>query len=165
MQKARCHPQRGSNRLQATGFRGYFTPLFEVLFTFPSQYWFTIGLQGVFSLTGWSPLIHAKFLVFRATQDTNRRLIPYLYGAITLFRLPFQIVPINIICHSLVLLPRICRNRSGLGSSAFARHYSRNHFYFLLLLVLRCFSSQRSPSLQNDISSICRVAPFGYLRI
>ena len=83
--------------------------------------------------------------MFRATQDSNRRLIPYLYGAITLFRLPFQIVPINIICHSLVLLPRICRNRSGLGSSAFARHYSRNHSYFLLLEVLRCFSSLRSP--------------------
>ena len=48
----------------------YFTLLFEVLFTFPSQYWFAIGLSGVFSLTGWSRQIHAEFLVFRATQDT-----------------------------------------------------------------------------------------------
>ena len=45
--------------------------LFEVLFTFPSQYWFAIGLSGVFSLTGWSRLIHARFLVSRATQDTT----------------------------------------------------------------------------------------------
>ena len=41
-----------------------------MLFTFPSRYWFTIGLWGVFSLTGWSRLIHAEFLVLRATQDT-----------------------------------------------------------------------------------------------
>ena len=46
--------------------------LFEVLFTFPSQYWFAIGLSGVFSLTGWSRQIHAEFLVLRATQDTTR---------------------------------------------------------------------------------------------
>ena len=33
----------------------------------------------------------------------------------------------------------------GLGSSAFARHYLRNHFCFLFLWVLRCFSSPRLP--------------------
>ena len=32
----------------------------------------------------------------------------------------------------------------GLGSSSFARHYSRNRFFFLFLWVLRCFSSPRS---------------------
>ena len=41
-----------------------------MLFTFPSQYWFAIGLTGVFSLTGWSRRIRAEFLVFRVTQDT-----------------------------------------------------------------------------------------------
>ena len=34
----------------------------------------------------------------------------------------------------------------GLASSAFARHYSRNHQCFLFLRVLRCFTSPRSPS-------------------
>ena len=29
----------------------------------------------------------------------------------------------------------------GLGSSAFARHYLRNRFFFLFLRLLRCFSS------------------------
>ena len=72
MQKARRHPIRGSDRLQAHGFRVYFTPLFEVLFTFPSRYWFTIGLWGVFSLGGWSRRIHTGFLVSRATQDTAK---------------------------------------------------------------------------------------------
>ena len=41
-----------------------------MLFTFPSRYWFTIGLTGVFSLTGWSRRIRAGFLVSRVTQDT-----------------------------------------------------------------------------------------------
>ena len=52
-----------------------------------------------------------------------------------------------------------------MGSSAFARHYLRNHCYFLFLWVLRCFSSPRSPSLRNDWPSTSRVAPFGNLRI
>ena len=48
-------------------------------------------------------------------------------------------------CHSVVLLPRYCLNNTGLGCSVFARHYLRNHFCFLLLRVLRCFSSPRLP--------------------
>ena len=32
----------------------------------------------------------------------------------------------------------------GLASSTFARHYSRNHYCFLFLRVLRCFTSPRS---------------------
>ncbi len=47
-------------------------PLFGVLFTFPSRYWFAIGLSVVFSLAGWSPRIHAEFLVFRTTQVPPR---------------------------------------------------------------------------------------------
>ena len=50
--------------------RRHSTNVFGVLFTFPSQYWFTIGLLRVFSLTGWSRPIHTEFLVLRATQDT-----------------------------------------------------------------------------------------------
>ena len=65
----------------------------------------------------------------------------------------------------MVLQPRYCLNNTGLGSSAFARHYLRNHSYFLLLWVLRCFSSPRSPLLRGDRPSTCRVAPFGNPRI
>ena len=54
MQKARRHHKNGSDRSRARGFRICFTPLPGVLFTFPSRYWFTIGLSGVFSLTGWA---------------------------------------------------------------------------------------------------------------
>jgi hypothetical protein len=43
-----------------------------VLFTFPLRYWFTIGVYGVFSLTGWCRQIQAGFLRSRLTQDTAR---------------------------------------------------------------------------------------------
>ena len=68
MQKERRHTRGCSDRLQAHGFRVSFTPLLEVLFTFPSRYWFAIGLSVVFSLAGWSPPVPAEFLVFRGTQ-------------------------------------------------------------------------------------------------
>src|SRR5215213_476530 len=38
-----------------------------VLFTFPSQYWFTIGRLRVFSLGGWSPHLQTGFHVSRPT--------------------------------------------------------------------------------------------------
>ena len=43
-----------------------------------------------------------------------------------------------------VLLPPPCRDRTGLGWSPVARRYWGNHSCFLLLQVLRCFSSLRS---------------------
>ncbi len=45
------------------------------------------------------------------------------------------------IVHVVVLQPQYCRNNIGLGCSHFARHYSGNHYYFLFLRLLRCFSS------------------------
>ena len=41
--------------------------------------------------------------------------------------------------------PQVRRHTSGLGSSPVARHYWGNHFCFLFLRVLRCFSSPGSP--------------------
>ena len=46
-----------------------------------------------------------------------------------------------LIVHIVVLQPRRGLNHTGLGCSAFARHYLRNHYCFLFLRVLRCFSS------------------------
>ena len=56
----------------AHGFRVSFTPLSEVLFTFPSRYSSAIGLSVVFSLAGWSPRIQPGFLVPRPTQAPTR---------------------------------------------------------------------------------------------
>ena len=73
---------------------------------------------------------------------------------------------LQISCRIVVLQPHRCRNTCGLGYSPFARHYWGNHYYFLFLRVLRCFSSPRSPpSLMDNRPSTCWVVPFGNLRI
>ena len=58
----------------------------------------------------------------------------------------------------------------GLGSSGFARRYSRNRCFFLFLRLLRCFSSPGSPPYvmdwrMDDGGFLRRVSPFRYLRI
>ncbi len=167
IQKARRHPLRDSDRLYANGFRFYCTPLFTVLFTFPSQYWFTIGLPILFSLAGWTPRILTGLHVTRHTQEkpSHHDALPvrdshplrsdfpdgsgYGHDALTV-----------------TLLPRRGRNNYGLGCSLFARHYSGNRYFFLFLQVMRCFSSLRMPTaLQCAMSSTWRVDPFGYVRI
>ena len=55
----------------------------------------------------------------------------------------FQLVPLYFITDIAVLQPRNCRNNHGLGYFQFARHYYGNHFCFLFLRLLRCFSSAR----------------------
>ena len=59
------------------------------------------------------------------------------------------------------------RTRSGLGSSDFARRYSRNRCFFLFLRLLRCFSSPGSPPYPMDSgmdtwSLSMWVSPFRY---
>ena len=70
MQKARRHHTKWLRPVVSAWFQVLFHSPCGVLFTFPSQYWFTIGLLGVFSLTGWSRQIQTGFLVSRHTQDT-----------------------------------------------------------------------------------------------
>ena len=55
-------------QLVGTGFQVLFTPLTEVLFTFPSRYWFAIGRWRVLSLGRWSSRIPTRFHVSRSTQ-------------------------------------------------------------------------------------------------
>ena len=110
------HHKWRSYRLQADGFRVFFTPLFEVLFTFPSRYWFTIGLSGVFSLAGWAPLLQTGFLVSRPTQDTARLHCQFVYGIVTLSDSSFRMIPLQqFLAFIAVLQPRMCRNTPGLG--------------------------------------------------
>ena len=54
-----------------TGFQVLFHSPPGVLFTFPSQYCFTIGHQVVFRLGWWSTLLPTGFLVSRGTPDTD----------------------------------------------------------------------------------------------
>ena len=106
---------------------------------------FAIGLSGVFSLGGWCRLLQTGFLRSRPTQGSpacrllaGTGLSPSADG----LPRPFPFTSF----HDLgALQPRARLDAPGLGYSAFARHYLRNHCYFLFLRVLRCFSSPRSP--------------------
>ncbi len=80
MQKARRHPFR-LRPLVGVWFQGLFTPFLRVLFTFPLQYWFTIGLSVVFSLTRWCWYIQTEFLRFRPTHCSL--IIALVYGTLT----------------------------------------------------------------------------------
>ena len=69
----------------------------------------------------------------------------YAYGALTRYGPAFQPVPLPSGPRLAALQPRRRLNAPGLGYSPFARHYSGNHSCFLLLRLLRCFSSAGSP--------------------
>ena len=87
----------------------------------------------------------------RATQvPVSREAADFVYGAVTRCGRTFQTVPLSL-PHRFAdrpYNPGCRRDGPGLGSSAFARHYLRNHCYFLFLRVIRCFSSPGSPSTQ-----------------
>ena len=145
MQKARRHIISMPRPLVSVWFQVLFTPLRTVLFTFPSRYLFTIGLSGVFSLGRWCCQIQTGFLRPRLTQVqvliasfTHTGLSPCIVEFPTSFQFGFDnyVLPYN---------PMRARKHHGLGWSPFARHYLGNHFCFLFLRVLRCFSSPRWP--------------------
>ena len=103
--------------------------------------------MGVFSLTGWSRLIRAGFLVSRLTQDTagssrasRTGLSPSMVKLSRLFRSRLRY-------RNAVLLPRPCRNRTGLGSSPVARHYWGNHCLFSLPRGTKMFQFPRFASM------------------
>ena len=68
-----------------------------------------------------------------------------MYRTVTSFGRPFQTVTLQMFSLMVALQPRSCLNKTGLGSFRFARHYSGNHYCFLFLRVLRCFSSPGLP--------------------
>ncbi len=95
MQKARGHPlpRRAIGLPQTVGtwFQVLFTPLYGVLFTFPSRYLSTIGHQLVFSLGRWSSRLPTGFHVPRGTRvEHPGRAIGFAYGAVTLCGAPSQ---------------------------------------------------------------------------
>ena len=154
------------------GFQVLFHSPPGVLFTFPSRYCFTIGHQVVFSLGRWSSLLPTRFHVPRGTLDSGQSQTFSRTGL-----LPSVVTAF----HPLILLrflnpyaspqPQYILLYIGLGSSAFARHYLRNHCCFLFLWVLRCFSSPRLPPIHYVFMYRYRsfylrwVPPFGYLRV
>ena len=139
-----------------------------MLFTFPSRYWYTIGLTGVFSLAGWARQIRAGLLVSRVTQDTTKLhsgsytgLSPSMIELSRTFYSLFEY-------HDVVLQPRICIATHPVW--ALPRSLATTGgiiSYFLFLEVLRCFSSLRSPPYihRDSRPSDGWVVPFGNPRI
>ena len=70
LQKVRGRTHKVLPQFVNTGFQVLFHSPPGVLFTFPSQYCFTIGHWGVFRLGGWSPRLPTGFLVSRSTLDS-----------------------------------------------------------------------------------------------
>ena len=153
------------------GFQVLFHSPPGVLFTFPSQYFSTIGHQVVFSLRGWSPCLHTEFLVLRATLDTDSLFDVSLTGlSPSLVELPSSL-QLHLIDRLLCPKPqktevfwfRLFLVRSPLLKESFS--------YFLFLRVLRCFSSPRLPSIYyvfiyGYLNIYFRwVSPFGFPRI
>ena len=125
MQKARRHPV-GLRPFVSVWFQVLLTPLLGVLFTFPSRYLFAIGLIVVFSLTRWCWWIQTGFHRSRLTQDTS------LINICTCTGLSPSLIVLSNTFHlkylQLYKSYNPCKHKlTGLGSSAFARHYSRNH--------------------------------------
>ena len=139
-----------------------------MLFTFPSRYWFTIGLLRVFSLGGWARRIHTGFLVSRATQDSATLQMASCTGlspsAEELSRTFHS--PSVVRCRS-PTTPLMPCDISGLGSSPVARHYWGNHILFSLPTGTKMFQFPAFAfrNERNDRPSACRVFPFGHLRI
>jgi hypothetical protein len=99
MQKARCHTDCTSalQPLVSVWFQGLFTPLLRVLFTFPLQYLFAIGLPVVFRLTRWCWWIQTEFHRLRPTQDTAKWHNYFTYGTFTPCGVPSQDTSVIII--------------------------------------------------------------------
>ena len=94
-QKAHRHPL-GLRLLVGTQFQVSFTPLPGCFSPFPHGTGCAIGRQVVFSLGGWSPLIHAGFLESRATRDhSHSYALRFAYGALTLSGQPSQTVRLH----------------------------------------------------------------------
>ena len=154
------------------GFQVLFHSPPGVLFTFPSRYCFTIGHQVVFSLGRWSSRFPTRFHVPRGTLDTGLSSYLSRTGLLPSVDCPFHgLIPLDIKNHYAGPQPPYTLLYMGLGSSAFARHYLRNHCCFLLLWVLRCFSSPRLPRIRYVFTYtypsiyLGWVPPFGYLRV
>ena len=119
-----------------------------VLFTFPSRYY---SLSVTWSYLAFWDGPHFFRQDF-SCPDVLRILLAPSKFRLQEFHLLCSTFPGNSTIHSDTIsqsLPQV-HYRLGLGSSDFARHYSRNHCCFLFLRVLRCFSSPGSPRIPMD---------------
>ena len=167
LQKVRDHSHMELSQFAGTGFQVLFHSPPGVLFTFPSRYYALSVTKEYLALRG-GPRVFRQgstclVLLWILTRFGQFRLRGF-HPLWQVFPGPFCYRPPSIFQSE----PRV--QAPGLGSSAFARRYLRNHGCFLFLRLLRCFSSPGSLhrpmySACGDRSLSCRVAPFRYLRL
>ncbi len=92
--------------LKVHGFRYCFTPLTGVLFNIRSRYSYAIGRQKILSLGGWTPRIQTRFHVTGPTRVSVGRPHDFAYGAVTLYRRPFQARSATMWFYHFLRLPR-----------------------------------------------------------
>ena len=138
-----------------------------MLFTFPSRYWFAIGLLRVFSLGGWARRIHTGLLVSRATQGYATLPIASCTSlSLSMERLSKRF-------HSLYFMrcrgPTTPKRPKPLGFGLFPVRSPllRESLLFSLptgtkMFQFPAFASSRN---EDDSPSDCRVVPFGNPRI
>jgi hypothetical protein len=146
-------------RLVGTRFQVLFHSAPAVLFTIPSRYYPLSVTREYSGLAGGPARFTQDFsgpmLLGWHTRKPSQFRLRGSYPLRRAFRMPFAYhngfsLPDRPADRSSTLpqpQPRNpCRvsHATGLASSSFARHYSRNHGCFLFLRVLRCFTSPRS---------------------
>ena len=123
--------------------------------------------SSVFSLGRWSSQLPTGFLVSRRTQDTGQVIARFKYGAVTLYGLPFQIVPLQAFTLTPVLQPQ-WHIATGLGFSHFARHYFGNNLFssgYLDVSVHQVPSTILYIQIVVTEHNLCWISPFGHSRI
>ena len=145
LQEARHHPLRPEGRHRAVTACKHTV---SGTISLPSRGAFHLSLTvlvhyrsaGIFSLTGWSPWIHARFHVARATQVPARLPCFSCTGLSPAMVCLSSALPLNTRVHVAgpTTPPPV---GGGLGYSLFARRYWGNRVFFIFLQVLRCFSS------------------------
>ena len=166
LQKVRDHTRMVLSLLVSSRFQVLFHSPPGVLFTFPSRYYSLSVTWSYLAFGDGPPFFRQDF----SCPDVLRILL-----APSKFRLrgchPLCLTfPGNSTIHPDAMSQSLPQEHYvlGLGFSDFARHYFRNHYCFLFLRVLRCFSSPGSPHLPiysvNDntmllvLSSLIRIS-------
>ena len=168
LQKVRGCACKALPQLVNTGFQVLFHSPPGVLFTFPSQYYALSVTKEYLALRGGPRAFPQGFSCLVVLWILPCHLGFHVRGFHPLwlaFPKPFH-YPQRITCA--VRTPGC--THPGLGSFPFARRYLGNRVFFLLLRLLRCFSSPGSPPYvmywRMDTGGVLQwVSPFRYLRI
>ena len=147
LQKVRGSPC-GVPQLVNTGFQVLFHSPPGVLFTFPSQYYALSVTKEYLALRGGPRMFPQGFtclVVLWILLHSLKFRVRDFHPLSLVFPGPFHYL--SEIAYA-VRTPKC--THFGLGSSAFARRYLRNHCYFLFLRLLRCFSSPGSRRIPMD---------------